>query len=122
MSNPEGSFNRGNSAAPIHYVNEREFALSGAEIEREKHARELASAIEAYKQKQAEIDKVDERIKLVSARITQKNTTPELRGSAMEMKELVEAVKEALQFELTKLGERIMSMDPNADLETHKAQ
>lgn len=94
----------------------------GAQLEQEKKERELASAIESYKAKQAEIAKVEERLALVSARITQKNTTPELRGSAMEMKELVEAVKEALEFELRKLGETIMSIDPKADLEGHKAQ
>lgn len=91
-------------------------------MEQEQTARELASAIESYKAKQAEILKVEERLALVSSRISQKNTTPELRGSAMEMKDLIEAVKEALEYELKKLGEHILNMDPKADLEAHKAQ
>jgi len=108
------------SAAPNEFV-----ADAIAEQERkesEKTSRELASAIESYKAKQAEIAKVEERLALVSARISQKNTTPELRGSAMEMRSLVEAVKEALEFELRKLGETILTMDPKADLDAHKAQ
>lgn len=94
----------------------------GAQIEEEKKAKELAVAIEGYKAKQAEIAKVEERLALVSARITNKNTTPELRGSAMQMKDLVESVKEALEFELRKMGETIMDMDPKAVLEAHKVQ
>jgi hypothetical protein len=114
MSNPEGALNRGNSAAPLHRAADRDFAASGTEIEQEEKARKLASAIESYKQKQAEITKTEEKLKVVSARISMKDTTPELRGNAMEMKELIEAVKEALEFELRKMGETIMSIDPNA--------
>ena len=90
--------------------------------EEQNRARELTSAIEAYKAKQAEIAQVEERLALVSARITQKNTTPELRGSAMKMQELVETIKEGLEFELKRLGESILQIDPKTNLEAHKAQ
>jgi hypothetical protein len=93
-----------------------EYVASGAEIEQENKARELASAIERYKAKRADVEKAEAQLKIVSARITNRDTTPEIRGSAMKMQELIESVKEASEFELRKLGESILQIDPSAEL------
>lgn len=40
----------------------------------------------------------------------------------MKMQELVETIKEGLEFELKRLGESILQIDPKTNLEVHKAQ
>jgi hypothetical protein len=96
---------------------EREFvAESHAEIEaveKERQAGELAALVKSYLEKQMQITKVKEQLPIIAARIHQKNTTPELRGEAMKMKEDLEAEIYALEFEQKRLGDEIRSTGGN---------
>jgi hypothetical protein len=84
-----------------------------AAAENEKRSEELAALVKSYLEKQMKITKVKEQLPIITARIHQKNTTPELRGEAMKMKEELEAEIYALEFEQKQIGDEIRTTGGN---------